>query len=143
MAAAKGKAGGDRKDRYAVVDRIMGRLTLEQKVGQLFTQAFYGSLVVPDVVRTIKELHCGGLRITQYFRGFRRYARPGQKAEAFEKVSPAEITPSLLDDRKDLLCTAPYLSLRQYSELLLRLKELAAERPYDCLLYTSPSPRDS
>ena len=119
------------EDKYAVVDKIMGQLTLEQKVGQLFTQAFYGSLEVPDIVRTIKELHCGGLRITQYFRGFRRYARAGEKQEAFDKMAPDKITPNLLDDRKDVLCSSPYLSIEQYSELLKRVKDIAAERPYD------------
>ena len=74
------------EDKYAVVDTLMGRLTLEQKVGQLFTQAFYGSLLVPDAIRTIKELHCGGLRITQYFRGFRRYAR--------DLLPPAPLAPA-------------------------------------------------
>jgi len=122
-------------DKYAVVDKLMGQLTLEQKVGQLFTQAFYGSLKVPDIVRTIKELHCGGLRITQYFRGFRRYARAGQKQEAFDKLSPGVITPNLLDDRKDLLCSSPYLTIEQYSELLKQVKEIAAERPYDIPLH--------
>lgn len=123
------------EDRYAVVDRLMGRLTLEQKVGQLFTQAFYGTLVVPDVIRTIRELNCGGLRITQYFRGFRRYARPGQKQEAFDKLSPRDMRPDLIDDRKDLLCTSPYLSVGQYSEVLRQLKEIAADRPYDIPLH--------
>jgi len=123
------------EDKYAVVDKLMGRLTLEQKVGQLFTQAFYGSLLVPDAIRTIKELHCGGLRITQYFRGFRRYARAGEKQEAFDKLSPREITPNLLDDRKDMLCTSPYLTVGQYAELLRQLKEVAADRPYDIPLH--------
>lgn len=123
------------EDRYAVVDRLMGKLTLEQKVGQLFTLAFYGSLLTPDAIHEIKDLNCGGLRITQYFRGFRRYARPGQKQEAFDKLSPADITPNLLDDRKDLLCSAPYLTIPQYAELLAQLKEIAAERPYDIPLH--------
>jgi len=123
------------KDKYAIVDQLMGKLTLEQKVGQLFTQAFYGSLKVPDIVRTIKDLNCGGLRITQYFRGFRRYARAGEKQEAFDKLSPAQIAPNLLDDRKDLLCSSPYLTIEQYSRLLLELKEIAADRPYDIPLH--------
>jgi beta-N-acetylhexosaminidase len=122
-------------DRYAVVDKLMGKLTLEQKVGQLFTQAFHGSLLVPDAVRTIKTLNCGGLRITQFYRGFRRYARPGEKSQAFQKVSPENITPYLLDDRKDTLCSSPYLTIRQYSELLKKLKEIAEDRPYDIPLH--------
>ena len=128
---ARAKARPATRDPYAAIDKIMGKMTLQQKVGQLFTQAFYGSLVVPDIVRTIKELNCGGLRITQYFRGFRRYAKAGQEGEAFDKLSPDKLTANLLDDRKDLLCTSPYLTVTQYAEVLKRLKDIAAERPYD------------
>ncbi|HUT56272.1 MAG TPA: glycoside hydrolase family 3 N-terminal domain-containing protein [Phycisphaerae bacterium] len=123
------------EDKYKLVDELMGRLTLEQKVGQLFTQAFYGTLLVPDVIRTITELNAGGLRITQFFRGFRRYARPGEQQGAFDRVSPDSMTPHLIDDRKDLLCKSPYLTIRQYAELLRELKKIAADRPYHIPLH--------
>lgn len=115
----------------AHIDELMGQLTLEQKVGQLFTQAFYGSFPTPDIVRTIKTLNCGGLRITSHFRQFRRYARPGEEEKAYEKVSPANLTPNLLDDRKDLLCPSPHLTITQYAELLDEVKRVADDRPYD------------
>jgi len=123
------------EDKYRVVDELMGKLTIEQKVGQLFTQAFYGSLIVPDTIRTIRDLNCGGLRITQHFRGFRRYARAGEKQEAFDKLSPGEIRPNLLDDRKDLLCKSPYLTINQYARLLDDLKRIAEDRPYHIPLH--------
>lgn len=113
------------------IDKIIGQLTLEQKVGQLFTQAFYGSFLTPDTVRTIKTLNCGGLRITSHFRQFRRYARPGEEAAAFEKLSPADLTPNLLDDRKDTLCPSPHLTITEYAELMDEVKRVAADRPYD------------
>lgn len=123
------------QDRDTAIDKIMGELTLEQKAGQLFTQAFYGSSVTPDNIRTIRDLNCGGLRITQYFRGFRRYARPGEDAHAFEKVSPADLTPCLIDDRKDLLCPAPYLTIEQYARVLDAAKQVAEDRPYHIPLH--------
>jgi beta-N-acetylhexosaminidase len=123
------------EDKYKVVDDLLGKLTLEQKVGQLFTQPFYGSLLVPDTQRTIQHLHCGGLRITQYFRGFRRYARPGEKQEAFDRLSPKDMTPNLIDDRKDLLCKPPYLDIPRYAALLEKVKQLEEDRPYHIPLH--------
>lgn len=123
------------EEKYRVIDDLLGRLTLEQKVGQLFTQPFYGSLLVPDTRRTIQHLHCGGLRITQYFRGFRRYARPGEKQEAFDKLSPRDMTPNLIDDRKDLLCKPPYLDVPRYAALLDQIKQLEEDRPYHIPLH--------
>ncbi|NLF32071.1 MAG: hypothetical protein GX591_14440 [Planctomycetes bacterium] len=118
-----------------IIDDLMGRLTLEQKVGQMFTQAFYGTILTPDLRRTVTRLNCGGLRITQHFRGFRRYARAGEKAEAFERVSPADLTGNLIDDRKDLLCKSPYMDVEQYARLLADVKAVADDRPYDIPLH--------
>jgi len=123
------------KNRDKIIDQVMGQLTLEQKIGQLFTQSFYGGFITPDTVRTIKELNCGGLRITSHFRQMRRYARSGEKAEAFEKLSPGDITPNLLDERQDLLCSSPHLTISQYAKVMDELKEIAAERPYDIPLH--------
>jgi len=123
------------KNRDTVIDQVMGRLTLEQKIGQLFTQSFYGGFITPDTVRTIKELNCGGLRITSHFRQMRRYAQPGEAAEAFQKVSPSDITPNQLDDRQDLLCSSPHLTIPQYAKVMDELKRIAEERPYNIPLH--------
>ncbi|HUT56277.1 MAG TPA: glycoside hydrolase family 3 N-terminal domain-containing protein [Phycisphaerae bacterium] len=123
------------EDKYRAVDELMGKLALEQKVGQLFTQAFYGTLLVPDVIRTIKDLNAGGLRITQYFRGFRRYARAGESQEAFDTLSPGDMTPNLIDDRKDLLCKPPYLDITRYAKLLDVVKQIEEDRPYHIPLH--------
>jgi beta-N-acetylhexosaminidase len=123
------------EEKLKIVDDLMGRLTLEQKVGQLFTQAFYGTLLTPDLRHTIHDLNCGGLRITQYFRGFRRYARAGQEQEAFDGLSPRDVKASLIDDRKDLLCKSPYMTIGQYASLLDQIKQIAADRPYDIPLH--------
>ena len=123
------------EDKYRVVDEAMGKMDLEQKVGQLFTQSFYGSLITPDVVSMIKNMHCGGLRITSFYRQFRHYARPGQEREAFDQSSPSDIPPDQFSDVQDTLCKPPYLDIEQYAKLLNQLKEIAAERPYDVPLH--------
>ena len=125
-------------DKYAIVDTLLGKLTLEQKVGQLFTQALYGSVITPDVVDMIKNKNCGGFRITQFYRQFRQYARPGEERQPFDKSSPSDIKPAkLFNDVKDALVMPPYLTVEQYTEFLNTIKEIAKERPYDIPLIMS------
>jgi beta-N-acetylhexosaminidase len=122
-------------DKYKVVDEALGKMTLKQKVGQLFTQSFYGSLVTPDVVNMIKGLDCAGLRVTQFYRQFRHYARPGQEREAFDHTSPSDMPADQFSDIQDTLCKPPYLDIDEYTEVLNRLKEIASERSYDAPLH--------
>ena len=122
-------------DRYKAVDQALGKMTLEQKVGQLFTQSFYGSLVTPDVIHMIRDMNCSGLRVTQFYRQFRHYARPGQEREAFDATSPADMPADQFSDIQDTLCKPPYLDIDEYTKVLNQLKEIASERPYDAPLH--------
>jgi len=122
-------------DKYKVVDEALGKMNLEQKAGQLFTQSFYGSLITADVVNMIRRMNCAGLRITSFYRQFRHYARPGQKREAFDKSSPADMPADEFSDIKDAMCKPPYLNIDEYTEVLNRLKEIASERPYNAPLH--------
>ena len=122
-------------DKYKVVDEALGRMSLEAKVGQLFTQSFYGSIITPDVVRMIKEMHCSGLRVTSFYRQFLQYARPGEERKSFDRTSPATITPHEFNDVKDTYCKPPYLTIQEYAEVLNQLKDIAAERLYDAPLH--------
>ena len=51
------------------IDGLMGRLNLEQKVGQLMVFGFMGPVINPNVVELITKYHAGGLRIAQKFHG--------------------------------------------------------------------------
>jgi beta-N-acetylhexosaminidase len=51
------------------IDGLMGRLSLEQKVGQLMVFGFMGPVINPNVVELITKYHVGGLRIAQKFHG--------------------------------------------------------------------------
>lgn len=122
-------------DKYKVVDEALGKMTLRQKVGQLFTQSFYGSLVTADVEHMIKNMDCAGFRVTSFYRQFRHYARPGQKREGFDRSSPSDMPADQFSDIKDQLCKPPYLNIDEYAALMNRLKEIAAERSYDIPLH--------
>ncbi len=122
-------------DKYKVVDEALGKMTLRQKVGQLFTQSFYGSLVTADVEHMIKNMDCAGFRVTSFYRQFRHYARPGQKREGFDFTSPADMPADQFSDIKDQLCKPPYLNVDEYAALMNRLKEIAAERNYNIPLH--------
>ena len=45
------------------IDGLMGRLSLEQKVGQLMVFGFMGPVINPNVIELITKYHAGGLRI--------------------------------------------------------------------------------
>ncbi|RKX47177.1 MAG: hypothetical protein DRP64_01795 [Verrucomicrobia bacterium] len=122
-------------DKYKIVDDVLGKMTLRQKAGQLFTQSFYGSLVTDDVENMIRNMDCGGLRITSFYRQFRHYARPGQKREAFDQSSPSDMPANRFSDVKDTLCKPPYLNIDEYAAVMNRLKEVASERDYNSPLH--------
>jgi beta-N-acetylhexosaminidase len=122
-------------DKYCVVGEALGKMTLRQKVGQLFTQAFYGSLVTADVEHMITNMDCAGLRVTSFYRQFRHYARPGQQRESFDRSSPADMPADQFSDVKDHICKPPYLNIEEYAAVLNRLKQVAAERSYNSPLH--------
>jgi len=84
------------------IDRIVGRMTLEEKVGQCMTLAFYGTVITSEVVDLIENLHCGGLRLTPH---------------------------NNTSDSADLVRRlAPYYTPSQYAETLNSLQRIAAGR---------------
>jgi beta-N-acetylhexosaminidase len=87
----------------ADVDRLVGEMTLDQKVGQCMTLAFYGTVVTNEAVELIEKLHCGGLRVT-----------------------PHVNTSGSHDVVRRL---APYLTPAGYAGVLNELQEVAAARP--------------
>ncbi|MFO7898156.1 MAG: hypothetical protein R6V58_03735, partial [Planctomycetota bacterium] len=85
------------------IDRIIEKMTLDQKVGQCMTLAFYGTELTDQVVDRVETLHCGGLRITPH-------------------VTSA--------GRPDIVRRlAPYYTPGQYAETLNELQAIAASRP--------------
>jgi len=86
----------------ADVDRLVGQMTLDEKVGQCMTLGFYGTVITNEVVDWIERLHCGGLRLTPHIN---------------------------TSDSRDLVRRlAPYYTPAQYAETLNDLQRIAAGR---------------
>lgn len=90
------------------VETLMENMTLEQKVGQVLTLCFNGTVIYPLVYKQIQNFHCGGLRLTQ-----------------------SAIAPS----RNGFRRPAPYSLPAEYSALLNQLQGLALERPLSIPLH--------
>jgi beta-N-acetylhexosaminidase len=54
------------KAREAFVSKILTKMTLEEKVGQLLTFTWRGTMLTPSGVEQITKLHCGGLCLEPY-----------------------------------------------------------------------------
>lgn len=50
-------------EREVFVDRLMGRMSLEQKVGQCLVIGFTGTVVTPDLLRRIRQVTPAGIRV--------------------------------------------------------------------------------
>ncbi|MFO7899205.1 MAG: glycoside hydrolase family 3 N-terminal domain-containing protein, partial [Planctomycetota bacterium] len=77
------------------IDRIIEKMTLDQKVGQCMTLAFYGTELTDKVIERVETLHCGGLRITPHVTSAGRpdivrrlapYHTPGQYAATLNEL---------------------------------------------------------
>ncbi|MBN1545567.1 MAG: glycoside hydrolase family 3 C-terminal domain-containing protein [Syntrophaceae bacterium] len=54
------------KERDAFVSKILAKMSLEEKVGQLLTFTWRGTMLTPSGVEQITKLHCGGLCLEPY-----------------------------------------------------------------------------
>jgi beta-N-acetylhexosaminidase len=54
------------KAREAFVSKILAKMTLEEKVGQLLTFTWRGTMLTPSGVEQITKLYCGGLCLEPY-----------------------------------------------------------------------------
>lgn len=55
-------------DKQQWTDKLLGSMTLEQKVGQLLVLGFSGPSITPDIAELVRKYHIGGFRVTQAFR---------------------------------------------------------------------------
>ena len=111
----------------------MGRLDLEQKVGQLMVFGFMGPVINPHVVEMITQCHVGGLRIAQKFHGgsaeFRatltgKSAHPKDKPDFNTYYRPADL------NTKRVTCTP-----QEYAGVLNSLRDMALNRKYGISLH--------
>ena len=111
------------------VDRQLGRMTLDQKIGQLMVFGFCGPVITPDVIELIQKYHVGGLRISQKFRmmTLAHDLKPGTVPTPAVKRSlhlPAGRHRDFAYHSRPVHCTAA-----EYAATLNRLREAALDRP--------------
>jgi beta-N-acetylhexosaminidase len=71
------------------VENLLGKMNLEEKVGQLLVFGFCGPVITPDIVEFIKKHYVGGIRISQGLRilTLNNDFKPGEKIDDKTKES--------------------------------------------------------
>ena len=110
-------------DKYKRVDELLGKMTLKQKVGQLFVFSLFGSQIYPDIYDRILKMNCSGFRVNQIARMFRRYTRPvSGELQGNYRVPEGQ-------GRDFLKTPAPHVSAAQFAGHLNKVKKLSMDRP--------------
>jgi beta-N-acetylhexosaminidase len=110
------------------VDELLGKMNLEQKVGQLLVFGFCGPNITPDVIELITKYHVGGLRISQKFRtmSLANDIKPGIEPDPNILRSmrmPSGKCRDYANAGNSVACTAV-----EYAHVLNTLRDIALER---------------
>ncbi|UCH11242.1 MAG: hypothetical protein JSU61_04965, partial [Fidelibacterota bacterium] len=114
------------KERW--IDNLLGRMDLEQKVGQMLVFGFAGPVITPDIVELITKYQVGGLRIALKFRTqtLLHDLKPGTTPDENVLRSlqhPHGLNRDYADPRQCTACTP-----QQYTAVLNRLRDHALDR---------------
>jgi beta-N-acetylhexosaminidase len=120
--------------RESWIDSTLGRLTLDQKIGQLFVFPFYGTFITPDVRELIVKHHLGGLRIAEKFAaGMSGHRTPGLSwHEQHSMAEPDAMTFDCPPGLDRTACTAA-----EFASALNELREMAMDRPAGVPIHTA------
>ena len=107
---------------------LVGRMSLEQKVGALLTLGFAGTIVRPHIYEDIVKYHCGGLRLTPGARLFGSYVDPKSGKSVMDVVDTKGYKKGV---------EPPRATAMEYRAVLRQLQELAKSRPLGLPLHFS------
>ncbi|MDD3925457.1 MAG: glycoside hydrolase family 3 N-terminal domain-containing protein [bacterium] len=108
-----------------VIDNVVKAMSLDEKIGQMFTLGFLGSVVTPEVRESIISLHAGGLRITpNAVVNFKRYKKVLDIDADGNKRDPGPVP-------------TPHMLPEELQRTLNDLQELAVSRPHGIPLHIS------
>ena len=110
------------------VDDLMGKMNLQQKVGQLMVFGFCGTSITPDVVEMITKYHLGGLRVSQRLRSLTIYndIKPGEQPD--ESTRRSLVKPSGKNRDYALVKNCTSVTAEEYAGILNRLRSYALDR---------------
>ncbi|MCL2440543.1 MAG: hypothetical protein FWD14_02260 [Treponema sp.] len=116
----------DNKEKW--IDDLMGRMNINQKVGQLMVFGFCGTSITPDITELIKKYHIGGLRISNRTRCLTLFndIKPGEKPNKSTRRSI--IKPSEKNRDYSLADKCTSATPGEYTSILNRLRTFALER---------------
>ena len=109
-------------NRQEFVEKILSRMSLEQKIGQCIVVGMSGTVITNDLREAITRYHCSGIRLSGFTRIFRYFSDEKAKNERFGD----DYKPSMEKIAK--LGPPPYYSPEEYARMLNKLKELASKR---------------
>ena len=116
----------DSKEKW--VDDLLGKMPLEQKIGQKMVFGFAGPIITPDVKELIQKYHVGGLRICLKFRSQTLFHDQKPGTEPNQNVLRSLEYPSGLNrdfaDPKQCVSCSP----QEYASVLNRLRDYALDR---------------
>jgi len=111
----------------ATVDQALGRMTLDDKIGQRLTQSWRGSIITASVIELIEKLRVGGLRIEPYTTEAANRLSYGRKIDTTGFIEPEgyfKITETYWRAKHPGF----NITAEEYARRLNRLKEIAMNR---------------
>ncbi len=115
------------KKENTFVKDLIGKMTLEQKIGALLTLGFAGTFPRHHIYDYINKYHCGGLRLSTNMRMFGNYVDPKTEKTVVTIASKTGVK----------YHTPPVVTASDYKAVLDGLQEEARKRPLSIPLHFS------
>ncbi len=117
-----------KQEKHQHIDKLMGQMSLEQKVGQLMVLGFCGPVITPDIIDLIRKYHVGGLRISQKFRymSITHDVKPGSEPD--ESTMRSIYYPN--ENHRDFsqFKATTSASAYEYAQVLNKLRQVSQDR---------------
>lgn len=120
------------QDKAKTIDALLGKLTPEQKAGQLMVLGLNGTMSDPETEIFIDDYYIGGLRLSPYIRKFIRYLPDGSPGIQ-NVLRPPMLSEKLWDEN----LPPPSLRASEYADLLNRLRRKAFDRKHFIPIHTA------
>lgn len=101
----------------SMIENLLARMSLDQKIGQCLTMEFCGTMIAPYVVDYVTKYHCAGLRVTPHVYTAEPYANRLKKGGEVEQR------------------LSPYAPPAVYADLLNRVQQMALNTELGIPLY--------
>jgi beta-N-acetylhexosaminidase len=106
----------------AWIEELLGKMSLEQKIGQCVVVGMSGTVITNDLREAITRYHCSGIRLSGFTRMFKYFSDDKAKRQELG----ADFVPSLQKLANEGL--PPHCTPEQYAGMLNELRALAAAR---------------